>query len=373
MNVQNINQKIYRFIVRALNDTSHNLDAELYVLAHEIFELKDEDPIGTFISLKAEDGEIITSVWDGTGITGNSGPGDSSIDCSKLFEENDFIKYSKIIYPGLVIFVGETSIWMVSISNRKRSREFNGISINPNPREDAKRMKSLVSPTTQEPRDRVYVLTLNTNARGGLVDYPLSIEKNVNLDIKTHYNDDLPYDKIRDFILDPNKSGIALFHGDVGTGKTTFIRHLIELSQDKNYKVVILTASLMTQVGTPAFITYCCYQEPGTIFIMEDCEAILEARTKGNVVMSDILNISDGIIGKSNKNKFIFTFNTDTDNLDKAIIRPGRLMVRYDFGKLSLEKTRALYPSAKEPMTLAEIYNEIIGNPVKNKRKKVGF
>jgi hypothetical protein len=62
------------------------------------------------------------------------------------------------------------------------------------------------------------------------------------------------------------------------------------------------------------------------------------------------------------------------DKVDAALTRKGRLSVGYEFKKLSLEKTKAIYPEATEEMTLADARNHKTDNGFKSKkRKKIGF
>ena len=67
-------------------------------------------------------------------------------------------------------------------------------------------------------------------------------------------------------------------------------------------------------------------------------------------------------------------------NIDEALLRKGRLIAKYEFGKLTAEKAAHLSASigfsnpVSEPMTLAEIYNqqEMHFHNLKEKRK-IGF
>ena len=84
--------------------------------------------------------------------------------------------------------------------------------------------------------------------------------------------------------------------------------------------------------------------------------------------------MTDGLLANALKTKFICTFNTGLDKIDEALLRKGRLKLKYEFEKLDLEKTKALCPEAKEPMTLADIYNIDRENDFSRKIKtKIGF
>ena len=63
--------------------------------------------------------------------------------------------------------------------------------------------------------------------------------------------------------------------------------------------------------------------------------------------------------------QIIATFNCDLTKIDSALLRKGRLIANYEFGKLDIESSKILseklgYPGDQitEPMTLAEIYNQ---------------
>jgi ATP-dependent 26S proteasome regulatory subunit len=98
--------------------------------------------------------------------------------------------------------------------------------------------------------------------------------------------------------------------------------------------------------------------------------------------MSGILNLSDGLLGDVLHTKIICIFNNPLAQIDKSLLRKGRLVEKYEFTNLSAEKSRALveelYPDAQEniqEMTLAEIFNigtDNHGEHVPGK-PKVGF
>ena len=74
----------------------------------------------------------------------------------------------------------------------------------------------------------------------------------------------------------------------------------------------------------------------------------------------------------------ICTFNTDLTAIDKALLRKGRLIAKYEFKELTIEKSKQLFESlghdvnVKEEMTLAEIYN-FHEQTFDLSRKRIGF
>ena len=116
-----------------------------------------------------------------------------------------------------------------------------------------------------------------------------------------------------------------------------------------------------------------------TIFILEDCEKALKDRNDVysgyNNVMPILLNITDGVIADVLGIKLICTFNTSLDKIDKALLRKGRLSLKYEFKKLTKDKVaNILGHNVDKDMSLAEIYNIEEENDFSKKiQKKIGF
>ena len=92
--------------------------------------------------------------------------------------------------------------------------------------------------------------------------------------------------------------------------------------------------------------------------------------------MSILLNLTDGIIGDVLNIKLICTFNTSLSNIDKALLRKGRLSLKYEFKKLAKEKCRKIAhdDSINEDMSLADLYNRDEENDYsKTNSHKIGF
>ena len=190
-------------------------------------------------------------------------------------------------------------------------------------------------------------------------------------DIKKNYNDDVPYERINEEIR-KDKASLIMMHGEPGTGKSSLIKSLINDNLDKEF--IYIDSSLLTSISNGQFLSF-LNSHRGSIFILEDCEkAIADRKTSANEAINTILNITDGIVAESLKCKFICTFNCQLDDIDKALLRKGRLSVIYEFGKLSLEKTKVIYPEATKPMTLAEAHYALEENNFSAKKQtKIGF
>lgn len=194
-------------------------------------------------------------------------------------------------------------------------------------------------------------------------------------DIETNYNDDLPYDIIKES-LESDESGILILHGLPGCGKTHFIRHLI-YSIDKRF--IFLDSSCFHSITDASFINLLT-QNRSSIFVLEDCETLLRDRASGNTQLAALLNLSDGILGDSLSLKFLCTFNSDLSKIDPAILRKGRLKIKYEFGKLKAAKVQKLaaklgktIPEGKD-LPLCDVYSYgTENNGEQETRPKIGF
>lgn len=199
--------------------------------------------------------------------------------------------------------------------------------------------------------------------------------KKVDVDINTNYNDDFipAYNKLCSIIEDEDKPGLILLYGEPGTGKSTIIKHLIGKYPDKEF--VFIDDQLIANAPPEKMLSY-FLESQNTIFILEDCENALKTRDKGhNPVMPTLLNLTDGIIADVLGIKLICTFNTNLNEIDKALLRKGRLSLKYEFKKLDAEKASKLLGAIQTtPLSLADIYYYKKENDFSKKAvKKIGF
>jgi hypothetical protein len=203
------------------------------------------------------------------------------------------------------------------------------------------------------------------------------------INININYNDD--FVEINEIIINSIneycKKGLILLHGLPGTGKTSYIRHLIGSIQDKQF--IYLPNYLIDNLNSPDFLPFIIAQCKNSVLILEDCESALMHREGGNYIdiaaLSTLLNLGDGLLGDALSLQVICTFNANLTKIDDALLRKGRLIARYEFKELETHKAQKLADTIKkeviidQPMTLADIYNIETKNFQNTKRKKVGF
>ncbi len=202
-----------------------------------------------------------------------------------------------------------------------------------------------------------------------LVHHPHGIElesiqiAEPNLDIDDNYNDDFSdIEKLITHRLSKdNDKGLVLLHGKPGTGKTSYIRYLVNTIKKK---VIFLSPNMAGAITDPNLISV-LIQNTNSILVIEDAENIIVDRNNdGNSPVSVLLNLTDGLLADCLHIQIVCSFNTDLSKIDSALLRKGRLIAKYEFKELETNKAQALsdrlgFTSViKQPTTLSELYNQ---------------
>lgn len=191
------------------------------------------------------------------------------------------------------------------------------------------------------------------------------------------------FSKIHDLIVKrlntDNDKGIILFHGDPGTGKTTYIKYLTKLIKEK--EILFIPPSMAEILSEPSIIPF-LMDHKNSILIIEDSERVISDReTNGSSAgVSNILNLTDGILGDCLGIQIIATFNMKKEKIDQALLRKGRLIAEHKFKQLTTDETNKLLKYlgkdqiVNEGMVLGDIYNidsEVFKS--ENKTGRIGF
>lgn len=178
--------------------------------------------------------------------------------------------------------------------------------------------------------------------------------------------------------LDKNTKGLVLLHGEPGTGKTQYIRVLLKELAALNKSIIYAPPSISGSLTEPAMIEFISSwimgEERDCILLIEDAEPLLEARdgfSGRSTGISNLLNMTDGLLNDILGLTVIATFNTQISKIDAALLRPKRLLARKEFKKLPKDMFVTLsdalemeLPDITYPASLAEFYSANIENTV---------
>ncbi|GGC41545.1 hypothetical protein GCM10011386_37090 [Parapedobacter defluvii] len=199
------------------------------------------------------------------------------------------------------------------------------------------------------------------------------------IDIENNYNDDFKtvHETIVKRLSKKNDNGIILLHGKPGTGKTTYIRHLISTIKKQ---VVFLPVQIAGELTSPTFMEL-LIDHPNSVFVIEDAEnVVIDRNLQNGSPVAGILNLADGLLADCLNIQIICTFNTDLSKIDPALLRKGRLIARYEFTELTAHKAQRLSDELgftskiTKPMALTDIFNQNEADfGVMRKMNAIGF
>lgn len=179
---------------------------------------------------------------------------------------------------------------------------------------------------------------------------------------------------VQDFLA--SSENVLLLLGIPGSGKSNLIKHIIA----KSRKNALITYDPEVMKKDGIFASF--IEEDYGSLIMEDADAFLGARTEGNLMMTKFLNVADGIVSMNGK-KMIFSTNLEKlDDIDFALLRPGRCHAVINFRKLNCAESIAFCkdhnitnwaPTPGEEYSLAQLYNHTKQARRTVTKRKVGF
>lgn len=135
-----------------------------------------------------------------------------------------------------------------------------------------------------------------------------------------------------------SSSRVLLLQGDVGTGKSSYLRDLLQHRgwDETTYIIDHSKVHDHEELGD-----YLRGLPDDALVIFEDADALLGKRTSGNTVMSAILNSTSGIA--STGVRLVFTTNLpNLKSVDGALLRSGRTYRLLEFGDMSGEQAAAV-------------------------------
>jgi len=169
-----------------------------------------------------------------------------------------------------------------------------------------------------------------------------------------------------------SSASVLVLIGPPGTGKTTFIRGLLQ--HTKTSAIVTYDPELLEK----DYVFARFIESSNNIMVLEDADNFLGSRKEGNTVMHKFLNVGDGLITTKNK-KLIFSTNLPSiKDIDPALIRAGRCFDVIEFNYLSKDQAENLSKVIGSPLkqksdnkySIADIYHQQLN---KVRERKIGF
>lgn len=146
-----------------------------------------------------------------------------------------------------------------------------------------------------------------------------------------------------------SKSSLLILQGEPGTGKTTFLKYILSLMQDKKSDELSILYSFDENIFFSNEFFKRVLLNDFDVLVLEDFNSIIHKNQEAENInpLNKFLSVCDGVIARNKK--IIITTNIDSINqLYPALIRPGRCF--------DVLKFRAL--SNQESMELSNCYNK---------------
>lgn len=188
--------------------------------------------------------------------------------------------------------------------------------------------------------------------------------------------------RLKEGIFSPTSSGrLSIFQGPAGTGKTRYLRALMQ-EMGSGTAVIVLPVSLAGELSQPRMLGQITansdFDGKKLLLIIEDGDGLLEKRDHASSVISDFLNIVDGLVGEIVNLHVVVTTNLQKKDFDPAITRPGRLHSILYFEAIPYEQAAKVYrretgedlDKNKDNYTLAEVY-ALVNNHNNGVREKL--
>lgn len=167
---------------------------------------------------------------------------------------------------------------------------------------------------------------------------------------------------------------LVILEGSPGSGKTFLVRGLIHEVLDAIF--VLVPPHLVDSLAGPQLVPMLVRARgmAGTnrpiVLVIEDADKALVPRDEGSLAaISALLNVSDGILGHALNIRVLCTTNATIDEIDSALLRPGRLSRHLHLGDLSPEKAKEVFMRLTngekgelefdKPTSLAQVYETI--------------
>lgn len=191
---------------------------------------------------------------------------------------------------------------------------------------------------TEETPSRLNSITISET---GLEIEPIQ-HKEAEADIDHYYTADT-FKQLGKVVKKIKKSetGLAILHGERGTGKTSAINYLAS----KLDRIVIFIPNNMIEhtINNPVFRNFIRkYERP--VLVLDDCEMLFnEFFAKSNMFSNNLLQMVDGLLADQTNVCIVAIFNLEReDEIDHSMLECNNLIGVVEFGRLSEKESNEL-------------------------------
>jgi hypothetical protein len=181
-----------------------------------------------------------------------------------------------------------------------------------------------------------------------------------------HYGEEFP-EWANEFLQNVSEPGISIFRGEPGTGKTSFIRHaMCALAKTHRFYFVpvdnfgLLSSGSLTEFWKSEQRNF---STASKVLVLEDSETLLSERGLEKVSpVAALLNLTDGLMTQFIRLHLVCTLNCKSEDVDPALLRPGRLRFFRNFERIPRDRANRLAEHYgftlpdRADFTLAEIF-----------------
>ncbi len=170
------------------------------------------------------------------------------------------------------------------------------------------------------------------------------------------------------------KSGLSIFYGQRGTGKSSMIKYL---ATKLNRNLIFVPNNLVDLTINSSDFTKFLRKHENPILVLDDCEMIFnEFFTKSNIIANNLMQLVDGLLANKLNISIIAIFNLEDKNeIDHNLIDCNNLIDIIEFTDLSNSEANQLSEllgykqKHKNDIRLLDLIN----NNKSNNKRRLGF
>jgi DNA replication protein DnaC len=169
-----------------------------------------------------------------------------------------------------------------------------------------------------------------------------------------------------------SKSGLSIFYGEKGTGKTTMIK---SISKKLNKDIFFIPNNLIDHtILNPDFLNF-LKKYNNSVLVIDDFELIIDNYSRYNSVMNAIIQLVDSLISEVVNVNIILIFNIDGLSEIDDLLECNNLLETVSFEYLEPDEANQLseYLGNKTKYTNNSKLLSIIRNKNTDYKKRVGF